>query len=165
MPIGLQDVHNMYLNNQDIFERDAYRVYSTNRDVTNLEELFNQFNQSIKKETHNLWRCNRMLPARLLRNLISRPSTLPSSLALERYVALDTPQAQSYTLPDTECPNVYIQQAMGIRFIILRPTGECRSSCHTLSLRLPQSHVCKFTHHEYVNTCHQSKCSLLCYFQ
>lgn len=135
----------MYLSNQDIFERDAYRVHSTNHDVTNLEELFNQFNQSMKTETHNLWRCNRMLPARLLRKLIARPSTLPSSLALERYMTIDTPQAQSYTLPETECPNVYIQQSLGNRFIILRPTEECLHHCRTLSIRLPQSFVCKFT--------------------
>lgn len=137
----------MYLNNQDIFERDAYRVHSTNRDVTNLEELFNQFNQTVQMETHNLWRCNRMLPARLLRKLIARPSTLPSSLALERYMAIDTSQAQSYTLPETECPYVYIQQVLGTRFIILRPTGECRHRCRTLSLRLPQSFVCKFSYY------------------
>lgn len=117
--IELKDVYNMYLNNKAIFERDAFRVHSTNRDVTNLEELFNQFNHTVKRETNNMWRCNRMLPARLLRKLISRPATLPSSMALERYMAIDTPQAQSYTLPDTECPNVYIQQSLGTRFIIL----------------------------------------------
>ncbi|KAI8128083.1 hypothetical protein CVS40_2564 [Lucilia cuprina] len=143
-PIELQDVYNMYLRHQDIFERDAFRVHSTNRDVTNLEELFNQFNQTILAETHNLWRCNRMLPARLLRKLIARPSTLPSSLALERYMAIDTPQAQSYTLPDTECPHVYIQQALGTRFIILRPTSECRHRCRTLSIRLPQSFILSY---------------------
>ncbi|KAM7347587.1 uncharacterized protein ACRADG_007136 isoform 1-T2 [Cochliomyia hominivorax] len=143
-PIELHDVYNMYLNNQDVFERDAFRVYSTNRDVTNLEGLFNQFNQTVRTETHNLWRCNRMLPARLLRKLISRPSTLPSSLAVERYMAIDTPQAQSYTLPNTECTHVYIQQALGTRFIILRPTRECRHRCHTLSIRLPQSFLLSY---------------------
>lgn len=141
--IKLQDVYNMYVNNQDIFERDAYRVYSTNKEIANLEDLFHQFNQTIKMETHNLWRCNRMLPARLLRKLIARPSSLPSSLALERYMTIDTPQAHSYTIPDTECPNVYIQQALGSRFIILRPTSECRHRCRTLSMRLPHSYMCK----------------------
>lgn len=132
------------MNNQDIFQRDAYRVQSTNRDVNNLDELFSQFNQTIKQQTHTLWRCNRMSPARLLRQLIARPTKLPNSLALERYMAVDTMQAPSYTLPDTECPHVYIQQALGTRFIILRPTSECRHRCRTLSMRLPQSFVCKF---------------------
>lgn len=143
-PIELNDFHSVYANNHDIFQRDAFRVHSTNRDVTNLDELFNQFNQTIKTQTHNLWRCNRMLPARLLRQLIARPSTLPSSLALERYMAIDTPQAPAYTLPDTECSHVYIQQALGTRFIILRPTSECRHRCRTFSMRLPHSFVLSY---------------------
>uniref|UniRef100_A0A1I8Q8X2 Uncharacterized protein n=1 Tax=Stomoxys calcitrans TaxID=35570 RepID=A0A1I8Q8X2_STOCA len=143
-PIDLQDFHKIYVDNHEIFQRDAYRVQSTNRDVTNLDELFSQFNQTFKHQTHNLWRCNRMLPARLLRSFISRPTKLPSSLALERYMAIDTNMAPSYTLPDTECPHVYIQQTVGSRFIILRPTSECRHRCRTLSMRLPQSYVLSY---------------------
>ncbi|XP_075155278.1 uncharacterized protein LOC142228675 [Haematobia irritans] len=143
-PIDLQDFHKIFVDNHDIFQRDAYRVQSTNRDVTNLDELFSQFNQTEIKETHNLWRCNRMLPARLLRSIISRPTKLPSSLALERFMAIDTARYPSYTLPDTECPHVYIQQSLGSRFIILRPTSECRHRCRTLSMRLPQSFVLSY---------------------
>lgn len=141
--IALEDFHYIYASNHEIFQRDAYRVQSTNRDVTNLEDMFSQFNQTVKTQAHNLWRCNRMMPARLLRQLIARPTSLPSSFALERFMTIDTPQAPSYTLPDTECPHVYIQQALGTRFIILRPTSECRHRCRTLSIRLPQSFVCK----------------------
>lgn len=95
-------------------------------------------------QIHNMWRCNRMLPARLLRGLFARPERLPSTgVALERYMAIDTAHAPSYALPDTECANVYIQQAVGTRFIILRPTNECRHKCRTLSVRLPQSFVRK----------------------
>lgn len=140
----MHDFYEIYARNHEIFQRDAFRVQSTNSDVTNLEQLFNHFNQTVKMENHNLWRCNRILPARLLRQLIGRPSVLPSSVALERFMTIDTPQAPSYTLPDTECPHVYIQQAMGTRFIILRPTSECRQRCRTLSMRLPQSFVCKY---------------------
>ena len=147
--IELNDFYNIYANNQEIFQRDAYRVQSTNRDVTNLEELFAQFNQtqssnSGQGQTHSLWRCNRMLPARLLRQLFARPSRLSSmGVALERYIAVDSALAPAYTLPHTECANVYIQQALGSRLIILRPTSECRHSCRTLSLRLPESFVRK----------------------
>ncbi|XP_073832446.1 uncharacterized protein [Musca autumnalis] len=143
-PIELEDFHKIFVDNREIFHRDAYRVQSTNRDITNLDELFSQFNQTFKQQTHTLWRCNRMLPARLLRQLIPRPAKLPSSLALERFMAIDTIQAPSYTLPDTECPHVYIQQALGTRFIILRPTSECRHRCRTLSMRLPQSFVLSY---------------------
>lgn len=162
----LADFYKIYANNLKIFQRDAYRVHSTNQGVHNLEDLFGQFNASsaahdyhdnsneddnhhhqhdniVELSTaHNLWRCNRMLPARLLRPIFARPLRLPSmGVALERYVAIDTAQAPAYTLPETECPNVYVHQAVGTRFIILRPTSECRQRCRTLSMRLSQSFV------------------------
>lgn len=169
----LADFYKIYAKNLKIFQRDAYRVHSTNQGVHNLEDLFGQFNASSTAHNdyndnedahqqeqrqqqhrhhhdnfvhlstaHNLWRCNRMLPARLLRPIFARPLRLPSmSVALERYVAIDTAQAPAYTLPDTECPNVYVHQAVGTRFIILRPTSECRQRCRTLSMRLSQSFV------------------------
>ncbi|XP_064554986.1 uncharacterized protein LOC135439984 [Drosophila montana] len=151
----LADFYKIYANNLKIFQRDAYRVHSTNQGVHNLEDLFGQFNSSSaavddvlgasttwSTHAHNLWRCNRMLPARLLRPIFARPLRLPSmGVALERYVAIDTAQAPAYTLPETECPNVYVHQAVGTRFIILRPTSECRQRCRTLSMRLTQSFV------------------------
>lgn len=157
----LSDFHKIYANNLKIFRRDAYRVHSTNHGVHNLEDLFGQFNSSsssssddaigtstLPSHAHNLWRCNRMLPARLLRPIFARPMRLASmGVALERYVAIDTAQAPAYTLPETECPNVYIHQAVGTRFIILRPTSECRQRCRTLSFRLTQSFVRKYLPH------------------
>ncbi|KAL7744458.1 hypothetical protein ACLKA6_001837 [Drosophila palustris] len=160
----LSDFHKIYANNLKIFQRDAYRVHSTNQGVHNLEDLFGQFNSSNSgssisgsdsdetigttawsSHAHNLWRCNRMLPARLLRPIFARPVRLPSmGVALERFVAIDTPQAPAYTLPETECPNVYVHQAVGTRFIILRPTSECRHRCRTLSMRLTQSFVLNY---------------------
>ncbi|KAH8273532.1 hypothetical protein KR018_012389 [Drosophila ironensis] len=160
--IDLQDFYNIYASNHKIFQRDAYRVHSTNQGVHNLEDLFGQFNSSSTpaaaagagaatatptwtQQAHNLWRCNRMVPARLLRPIFARPPRLPSmGVALERYVAIDTAQAPAYTLPETECPNVYIHQAVGTRFIILRPTSECRQRCRTLSLRLTRSFVLSY---------------------
>lgn len=156
----LGDFYKIYANNLKIFQRDAYRVHSTNQGVHNLEDLFGQFNSSSSRSNsdsvdvrtpawsqhaHNLWRCNRMLPARLLRPIFARPMRLPSmGVALERFVAIDTAQAPAYTLPETECPNVYIHQAVGTRFIILRPTSECRHRCRTLSMRLTQSFVLNY---------------------
>ncbi|XP_041452045.1 uncharacterized protein LOC121405440 [Drosophila obscura] len=160
--MDLSDFYNIYASNHVIFQRDAYRVHSTNQGVHNLEDLFGQFNSSNSgsgssdmntkadpptwtQQAHNLWRCNRMLPARLLRPIFARPSRLPSlGVALERYMAIDTSQAPAYTLPETECPNVYVHQAVGTRFIILRPTSECRHRCRTLSIRLTQSFVLSY---------------------
>lgn len=152
-PIQLQDFYNLYISNHATFRRDAYRVQSTNREVTNLEELFNNYNHTQSKEkstqiieAHNLWRCNRMLPARLLRKLFASPTLhLPrTGIALERYMTIDTTQAPTYTLPDTQCANVFVQQALGTRYIFLRPTSECRHRCRTLSIRLPQSFVLSY---------------------
>lgn len=140
-----EDIFKLYTINRDTFQRDAFRVQSTNREITNLDELFNDFNRTHHEQSHNLWRCNRMQPARLIRRLFTRPERLPKTgIALERYVMIDTPNAASYTLPDTECSNMYVQQALGTRFIILRPTPECRHKCRTLSVRLPQSFVLSY---------------------
>ncbi|XP_037931832.1 uncharacterized protein LOC119666623, partial [Teleopsis dalmanni] len=155
-PIEVQDLYNIYASNYEIFQRDAYRVQSTNREVTNLEELFSQFNSSLHTESeirpssqeplqaHHLWRCNRMMPARLLRPLFASTRLPNTGIALERYMSIDTAKASAYTLPETECANVYVQQAQGSRFIILRPTSECRHKCRTLSMRLPQSFVLSY---------------------
>ncbi|XP_034118625.1 uncharacterized protein LOC117577803 [Drosophila albomicans] len=148
----LLEFQRIYANNLQIFQRDAYRVHSTSQGVHNLEDLFGQFNSSSsgsssqdQDATHNLWRCNRMLPARLLRPIFARPLRLPSmGVALERFVAIDTSHAPAYTLPETACHNVYVQQALGTRFIILRPTSECRQRCRTLSIRLTQSFVLNY---------------------
>ncbi|KAH8274374.1 hypothetical protein KR044_010716 [Drosophila immigrans] len=147
----LGEFQRIYASNMQIFQRDAYRVHSTSQTVHNLEDLFGQLNASdsgsdtSSSNTHNLWRCNRMLPARLLRPIFARPLRLPSmGVALERFVAIDTSHAPAYTLPETACPNVYVQQALGTRFIILRPTSECRQRCRTLSIRLTQSFVLNY---------------------
>uniref|UniRef100_A0A0K8TKR0 Putative conserved plasma membrane protein n=1 Tax=Tabanus bromius TaxID=304241 RepID=A0A0K8TKR0_TABBR len=144
-PVYVSDLFELYKSNKDVFYRDAYRVTSTNREVTNLDELFHDFNRTHQVKSHNLWRCNRMPPARTLRTLFARPNRLPTTgIALERYLAIDTDDAPSYPIPDAECSNMFIQQALGTRIIILRPTTECRSKCRTISIRLPQSFVLSY---------------------
>lgn len=140
-----KDIYELYNNNREIFQRDAFRVQSTSPEITNLDELFNHFNHTHHTQSHNIWRCNRMQPARLIRQLFERPQRLPKTgIALERYIMMDSSNAASYSLPDTECSNMYVQQASGTRFIILRPTPECRNKCRTLSIRLPQSFVLSY---------------------
>lgn len=83
-----------------------------------------------------------MRPARMLRKIFPKPQKIPSNgISLERFIAIDTPLASPYRIPDTECPNIFIVQATGKRIIILRPTAECSSKCRTLSVRLPTSYV------------------------
>lgn len=144
-PVYISDLYELYKTHKDTFRRDAYRVKSTNRDVTNMDELFHDFNRTHQIESHNLWRCNRMPPARILRQLFARPARLPETgIALERYLSIDTSEATTYAIPDAECSNMYIQQALGTRTIILRPTVECRHKCRTISIRLPQSFVLSY---------------------
>lgn len=136
-----------YNQNAAVFQRDAFRVKSTNDRVRNLDdlgrELLNRTNN--RPESHNVWRCNRMGPARLLRKYFPHPKRFPrTGTALERFMLFDTAEARAYRLPDPECPNVFLTQVRGNRKIVLMPTQECKSECRTLSIRLPTSYVCKY---------------------
>lgn len=155
-PIDLTMLNNLYLSHKQIYERDAFKVQSTNRNINNLRELFDDFlnkthginkNENDNKrqqqeESHNMWRCNRMNPLRLLRQIITHPKRLPlTGMSIERYIAIDTPAAPSYPFPDMECSNIFAIQLKGTRTIVLRPTGECQHQCRTISVRLPASYV------------------------
>uniref|UniRef100_A0A182JRN7 Uncharacterized protein n=1 Tax=Anopheles christyi TaxID=43041 RepID=A0A182JRN7_9DIPT len=134
---------------RSVFTKDAYRVQSTDDAIHNLDDLFRVFANVTSpaggqgtgrgaRESHNVWRCNRMEPARLLRRLFPRPNRLPATgVSLERYLLIDTPQAPLYSVPDAECANMFIIQGSGSRTFMLRPTQECRHRCRTLSVRLP----------------------------
>ncbi|XP_059609478.1 uncharacterized protein LOC132256901 [Phlebotomus argentipes] len=141
--VSMAKIYDIILANKATFRRDAFRVYSSNHNIRNVMDLANDFlNTTLQAESHNVWRCNRMHPARLLRGLFPCPQRLPKTgMALERFLLVDTPAANPYRLPDMECSNVFVIQAAGSRTIILRPTSECRSKCRTLSVRLPTSYV------------------------
>lgn len=147
--VTLQNLKNLYVNNEKHFKQDAFKIESTNPVIHNLDDLFadfNEFNRTKQQdESHNLLKCNRMVPARILRKLFPKPSIMPpTGISLERFLAIDTPRSKPYRIPDTECSNVFILQGYGKRIIILRPTTECRSMCRTLSVTLPPSYVCKY---------------------
>lgn len=147
--VNLQSFKNLYHNNEHQFKQDAYKIDSTNNEILNLDDLFkdfNEFNRTKRQiESNNILKCNRMGPARVLRQLFPKPTIMPmTGISLERFVAIDTPRAKPYRIPDTECSNVFIVQGYGKRIIILRPTSECRSKCRTLSVTLPPSYVRKY---------------------
>jgi hypothetical protein len=139
-------LHELYQANEAVFRQDAFRVDSTNPTIKNLDNLFQNFlNSTNQAESHSVWRCNRMAPARLLRNLFPLPSKFPKTgISLERYIAIDTPNAAPFRIPDAECANMFLIQAFGVRNILLRPTQECRSVCKTLSVRLPATYAREF---------------------
>lgn len=122
-------------------------MQSSSKMVKNLDDLFREhLNRTHDLQSHTMWRCNRMEPARALRQLFPRPSRLPANgIALERFLAIDTIGAPPYPMPDTECSNMFAIQVAGVRTVVLRPTSECRHKCRTVSVRLPPSYVCKFS--------------------
>lgn len=149
--MNLEKLHDLYESSAQVFKDDAFKIDSTNKKITNLEELFDDFlNNSQHSPSHNMWKCNRMAPARLLRQIIPRPYRLPDTgVSLERFLAIDSINALPYRLPDTECSKVFIFQALGSRTIILRPTTECRDTCRSISVRLPTTYICEY--HELLN--------------
>lgn len=148
MPVTVNHLHQHYLQNKQDYRLDAFRVTSTNPNISNLDELFDNFiNQTSSDQVpwHSLWRCNRMNPVRLLRQLIHHPKRLPrTGMSIERFLAIDTAGAPAYAIPDPECSNVFVHQVLGSRTMVLRPTAECSGSCRTISVRLNQSHVRKW---------------------
>lgn len=143
--VTLRHFLDIYSNNKDLFH-DAFKVKSTNREIRNLLDLGTELlNRTNRVESHNIWRCNRMEPARLLRKYFPHPKRFPpTGTSLERFLIFDTAEAKPYRIPDTECSNVFMTQIRGNRKIVLVPTQECRAECRALSIRLPTSYVCEY---------------------
>lgn len=151
---SIAEIHQMYQRSRNIFRTEAYKVRSTDPEITNLDQLFDvMLNKSGKiahKSSHNLWRINRMTPARILRTIFSAPKQIPkhAGVDIERYVAFDLNDGEhTYQLPSTDfCSNMFVHQAIGSRVIYLQPTSECTQQCRRLTVKLKQNHTCKYTH-------------------
>lgn len=147
--VDLIALQQLYEQHRNVFRTDAYTIRSTNVAIQNLDDLFEDFLNSTddghRKESHNLWRCNRMNPLRLLRTLLVHPVELPrTGLSIERFLAIDSSTGPAYEIPETECSSVFVYQVTGVRTMIMRPTNECQGRCRTISVRLAQSYVCKY---------------------
>lgn len=143
--VTLRHFLDIYGHHKDVFEKDAFQVRSSHEKIHDIIDLGTEIlNRTHHPESHNVWRCNRMEPARLLRKYFPHPKRFPQTgTSLERFLLFDTPEAKPYRIPDTECSNVFLTQVQGNRKIVLKPTQECRTECRTLSIRLPTSYVCK----------------------
>lgn len=144
-------IYQLYQQNRQMFREEAYRVRSTNRNIANLDQLFdvmlNKSGKSDRKEkSNNLWRINRMTPARILRALFPAPKTIPpnAGIDIERYVAFDVNGGVTYQLPSTDCSNMFVYQAIGTRIIHLEPTIECQQQCRRITVTLKQHHTRKY---------------------
>ncbi|XP_055632520.1 uncharacterized protein LOC129772995 [Toxorhynchites rutilus septentrionalis] len=140
--VDIGQLQALFEQHRAIFTKDAFKIQSTHVDVRNLDDLFRHLTNNTQQiESHSVWRCNRMAPARLLRTVFPRPARLPATgVSLERYLIVDTAQAPPYRIPDAECANMFVIQGHGSRTFLLRPTQECRHRCRTLSVRLPASY-------------------------
>lgn len=89
-----------------------------------------------------------MTPARLIRKLFPAPKSIPihAGIDIERYIAFDVNGGVTYQLPNTDCSNMFVYQAIGSRVIHLQPTNECRQQCRRLTVKLKQNHTCKCIH-------------------
>lgn len=87
-----------------------------------------------------------MTPARLIRALFPKPLMVSewSGQSVERYIMIDEPGAETYTLPSFECSYVFVIQGSGQRTIILKPSKECSRDCRTISIVLKPSYVCEY---------------------
>lgn len=143
-------IHQMYQQNREMFRKEAYRIRSTDANIVNLDQLFDvMLNKSgknnISSGSNNLWRINRMTPARILRTIFPAPKTIPihAGIDIERYIAFDVNGGVTYQLPSTDCSNMFVHQAIGTRIIHLEPTIECKQQCRRLTIKLQQNHTCK----------------------
>lgn len=145
------------MENRHIFRQSAYRVRSTKVGIHNLDQLFahflNKSNDEYVENSHNLWHINRMTPARVLRKLFATPKHLPKNagLGIDRYVIIDSVTSESYELPTTDCSNMFVYQASGLRRIHLQPTRECHHRCRRISVRLKPNHIREYFHLFYFN--------------
>lgn len=107
--------------------------------------MLNKSEKGVRKPSHNLWRINRMTPARILRALFPTPKVIPlhAGIDIERYIVFDVNGGVTYQLPSTDCSNMFIYQAIGSRIVHLQPTSECKQQCRRLSVKLKQHHTCK----------------------
>ncbi|CAG9760564.1 unnamed protein product [Ceutorhynchus assimilis] len=89
------------------------------------------------------YRINKMMNAVALRRLFPAPEFLPerSGQAVERFINIDSPTSDPYSLPNTECSYVFVMQGSGERTISLQPSPECRSKCKSLAILMKTSHV------------------------
>lgn len=142
--VTLQNIQNMYKNNSKVFNEDAQKIISSDKNLTKIEDILS-FSPSKNMNTHISWRINRMAPARILRKVFPRPASISSwsGQSTERYVMIDEAKALPYVFPNPECSYVLLTQGFGERTIILKPSQECSGHCRTISTVLKPMYSCK----------------------
>ncbi|XP_054268529.1 uncharacterized protein LOC128990247 [Macrosteles quadrilineatus] len=143
--INYETLRQTYLENKDMFDRDALRVVSPGELETIADVLEDEHFQSTElSDLHIAWRLNRLEPTRAIRKLFGSPQNIPpytTGSTPEKFVLLDEPKASPYPLPTTEGSTVFVVQASGARMIVLTPAPECKHHCHRVSIVLQPRHI------------------------
>ncbi|CAH1160209.1 unnamed protein product [Phaedon cochleariae] len=141
--VTFHTLQKVYNNNKKILDAEAKSFKSTNTSIITLKDLFSNSINFISSNIHISWRINKMAPARVIRQVFPKPEFLPerSGQSVERFVFIDGDKSEPYTLPNTECSNVFVVQGKGQRSIVLKPSKECAGKCRTVSVVLKASYV------------------------
>nr|CAD7437630.1 unnamed protein product [Timema bartmani] len=119
--VNYNQLEEMYLQNKLMMDTNAYRIKSSNSG-----------------------RLTRLEPTRALRKIFPRPSFVPTTVNVERFVLIDEPKAGAYVLPFPEGYKVFLMQGSGERLIILDPVPGCNSNCSRVSVLLKPSYFCEY---------------------
>lgn len=140
--ISYKNLEKLYIDHKHMIDRDAYRIFST---ITNWKTIADLMDQELEKnptknqDAHIVWRVNRLEPARMLRKLFPRPSFIPHTVNMERFILVDEPKAPQYILPFPEGYRVFVMQSSGERLLILEPVEGCNINCTRVSVLLKPS--------------------------
>ncbi|XP_020283920.1 uncharacterized protein LOC109854830 isoform X1 [Pseudomyrmex gracilis] len=144
--IRMRDLTNMYWRNSKIFDQDARRISSNNKNFKVIRDVMeNRLDMYPTKllDTHVSWRINRMEPNRILRKLFPKPVETPNwwSQGTEKYIFIDESRSPPYTVPNPECSNIVIRCAAGARLIKMIPSSECAQHCRSSIILLSAGHT------------------------
>ncbi|KAJ9583587.1 hypothetical protein L9F63_022060 [Diploptera punctata] len=140
--INYKNLEKLYIDHKQMIDQDAYRIISTIsswKTIGNLMDHELEKNPTTNQDAHIVWRINRLEPARVLRKLFPRPSFIPDTVNMERFILVDEPKAPQYKLPFPEGYRVFVMQASGERLLILEPVEGCNINCTRVSVLLKPS--------------------------
>ncbi|XP_003425658.1 uncharacterized protein LOC100680523 [Nasonia vitripennis] len=139
--VDIKELYKTYVKYQDVFRIDAALVSSNKLHYRTIDDVMQtrlDLYPFSNGSTHIEWRINRMEPGRKLRELFPKLPGIPDwwNPSMEKYIFIDEPKSDSYSLPNPECANVIIQCTSGERLIELNPSPECTRNCQKLKVLL-----------------------------
>ncbi|XP_046393999.1 uncharacterized protein LOC124161837 [Ischnura elegans] len=146
---SLETLQGLFMENRDVFLRDAPSIYSSLPWLNDLVSLLDPssvdaFNVSQYPEMHVTWKINRIAPARVLREAFPRPYFVPNGteVAIQRFVFFNGAESPAHILPMSDFANVWILAAgSGERLISLWPASQCSHACSPTSIVLQPGHI------------------------